>query len=79
MFDCHFDCYLFSQTSDIGNLTIPAGVSGSDIVANLSSADLTKLEGLLGQVSDVRAAAGKSEWSILNSIFFCMTVVTTIG
>lgn len=54
-------------------------LKSSDLVRNLTSQDLEKFEDVLAEISNQRVAASKAEWNIYNSIFFCMTVTTTIG
>lgn len=67
------------KNSDIGQKSLPIPLNSSDFVRNLTSQDLEKLDGVLADISDQRTAASKAEWNIYNSIFFCMTVTTTIG
>ena len=68
------------QNSDISqNVSLSSGLSIQELVQNLSSKDLGKFEEVLAAISSQRTAASKAEWNIYNSIFFCMTVTTTIG
>ncbi|XP_074634050.1 potassium channel, subfamily K, member 16-like [Acropora palmata] len=67
------------KNSDLGNSSSPIALNSSDFVRDLTSNDLRKLDGILAQISDQRVAATKAEWNLYNSIFFCMTVTTTIG
>ena len=72
--------YFVSQNSDISqNVSLSSGVSIPNLVKNLTSKDLEKFEEVLAGISSQRTAASKAEWNIYNSIFFCMTVTTTIG
>ena len=68
---------LFRQSSDFGQKTLPTPVDS--LVRNFTSQDLEKFEGVLAEISNTRTAATKAEWNLYNSIFFCMTVTTTIG
>ena len=74
-------CIIFShQNSDISqNISLSSGLSIQELVQNLTSKDLGKFEEVLAGISSQRTAASKAEWNIYNSIFFCMTVTTTIG
>ena len=68
------------QNSDISqNVSLSSGLSIQELVQNLTSKDLGKFEEVLAGISSQRTAASKAEWNIYNSIFFCMTVTTTIG
>jgi len=61
------------------NVSLSSGLNVHELVQNLSSKDLGKFEEVLAGISSQRTAASKAEWNIYNSIFFCMTVTTTIG
>ena len=74
-----FHSFFIPQNSDLGNSSSPIALNSSDFVRDLTSNDLRKLDGILAQISDQRVAATKAEWNLYNSIFFCMTVTTTIG
>ena len=74
-----FHSFFILQNSDLGNSSSPIALNSSDFVRDLTSNDLRKLDGILAQISDQRVAATKAEWNLYNSIFFCMTVTTTIG
>ncbi|CAH3158579.1 unnamed protein product [Porites lobata] len=65
------------KSSDFGQKTLPTPVDS--LVRNFTSQDLEKFEGVLAEISNTRTAATKAEWNLYNSIFFCMTVTTTIG
>ena len=65
------------QNSDVGQKSLPTHVD--NLVQNLTSQDLEKFEGVLAEISNTRTAASKAEWNLYNSIFFCMTITTTIG
>ncbi|EDO43464.1 predicted protein [Nematostella vectensis] len=67
------------KRSYIGNLSFPDNVSSLDMVGNLTTADLHRFEKLLSKIHVSRALSAKPQWNILNSIYFCMTVTTTIG
>ncbi|KAL9965936.1 hypothetical protein ACROYT_G029803 [Oculina patagonica] len=68
------------KNSDISqNVSLSSGLSVPNLVKNLTSKDLEKFEEVLAGISNQRTAASKAEWNIYNSIFFCMTVTTTIG
>lgn len=68
------------QNSDISqNVSLSKGLSVPALVRNLTSQDLEKFDDILAGISSQRTAASKAEWNIYNSIFFCMTVTTTIG
>ncbi|XP_068686829.1 TWiK family of potassium channels protein 18-like [Montipora foliosa] len=67
------------KNSDLGNRSLPIALNSLELVRDLSSDDLGKLDGVLAQISSERVAASKAEWNLYNSIFFCMTVTTTIG
>jgi len=73
-------CIFFHQNSGISqNVSLSSGLNVHELVQNLSSKDLGKFEEVLAGISSQRTAASKAEWNIYNSIFFCMTVTTTIG
>lgn len=73
-------CIIFHQNSGISqNVSLSSGLNVQELVQNLSSKDLGKFEEVLAGISSQRTAASKAEWNIYNSIFFCMTVTTTIG
>ena len=76
---CSVHFFLFSQNSDFGNKSLSMPLKSSDLVRNLTSQDLEKFEDVLAEISNQRVAASKAEWNLYNSIFFCMTVTTTIG
>ncbi|KAJ7378199.1 hypothetical protein OS493_024146 [Desmophyllum pertusum] len=68
------------KNSDISqNVSLSKGLSVPALVRNLTSQDLEKFDDILAGISNQRTAASKAEWNIYNSIFFCMTVTTTIG
>lgn len=67
------------KKSDIGHSSLPTPLSTSDLVRNLTTEDLKKFDGVIAEISNQRVVASKAEWNIYNSIFFCMTVTTTIG
>ena len=60
-------------------MSLSSGLSIQELVQNLTSKDLGKFDEVLAGISSQRTAASKAEWNIYNSIFFCMTVTTTIG
>lgn len=76
MIQCFF-FLLIRQSSDFGQKTLPTPID--NLVRNFTSQDLEKFEGVLAEITNTRTAATKAEWNLYNSIFFCMTVTTTIG
>lgn len=74
------DIFNVLKNSEISqNLSLSDGINVPDLVQNFTSKDLEKLGGVLSRITNQRTAAAKKEWNIYNSIFFCMTVTTTIG
>ncbi|XP_031555214.1 potassium channel subfamily K member 18-like [Actinia tenebrosa] len=67
------------KNSNVGSQALPDFKSGSAMVSNLTSSDIDRFENVLERINSERVAASKPEWTVLNSIFFCMTVTTTIG
>lgn len=61
------------------NLSLPSGINVPGLVQNLTSKDLGKFDDILSRITSQRMDAAKKEWNIYNSVFFCMTVTTTIG
>lgn len=61
------------------NLSLPSGINVPGLVQNLTSKDLGKFDDVLSRITSQRMDAAKKEWNIYNSVFFCMTVTTTIG